>query len=81
MRGPPLDVEQTRLVILFNNFDDQVFFFKDYISEDWQTMQYLIEIDTAITSTTELYLWNAGSNEKVDLKNLSWELYYSEAYF
>jgi hypothetical protein len=75
------DVEQTRLVILFNNFDDQVFFFKEYISEDWQTMQYLIEIDTAITSTTELYLWNAGSNEKVDLKNLSWELYYSEAYF
>jgi hypothetical protein len=74
-------VEQTRLVILFNNFEDQVFFFKDYISEDWQTMQYLIEIDTATTSNTELYLWNAGSNEKVDLKNLSWELYYSDAYF
>ncbi|MBK9590032.1 MAG: hypothetical protein IPO32_00595 [Crocinitomicaceae bacterium] len=75
------DVEKTRLVIHFNNFEDQVFFLKDYISEGWQTMQYLIEINTTCSSSVELYLWNAGSKERVDLKNLSWELYYSEEYF
>jgi hypothetical protein len=74
-------LEQTRLVIHFHNFEDQVFFLKDYISEDWQTMQYLIELNTTSSNSVELYLWNAGSKELVDLRNISWELYYSEEYF
>jgi hypothetical protein len=75
------DIEQTRLVILFEGIEEQVFFLKDYISEDWQKMQYLIDIDADVTSPIELYLWNAGSKEQLDLKCLSWELYYSESYF
>lgn len=75
------DIEQTRLVILFENFEDQVFLLKDYISTDWQTMQYLIEYDSNAASVIDLYLWNAGSQEHVDLKNISWELYYTEEYF
>lgn len=75
------EVEQTRLVILFEYFEDQTFFLEDYISEDWQQMQYLIELDKEASTAIDLYLWNAGSKEQVDLRNLSWELYYTEEYF
>jgi hypothetical protein len=75
------DVAQTRLVILFDNLEDQVFFLKDYISEDWKQMQYLIEIDKEINTPIELYLWNAGSGECVNLKKLHFEIYQSTEYF
>lgn len=74
-------VDLSRLVILSEAFPEKVFFLKEYISDNWQKMQFLIEINTQKTAAVELYLWNAGSKEHVAIRHLSWELYFNEEYF
>lgn len=75
------DIEKTRLVFQFGDFQSPVFFMKEYISDDWEKMQYLIEIDQDMTTPVDIYLWKAGSHEDVDLRNMSWEIYFSDEYF
>lgn len=74
-------IEKTRLVFQFGELTSHVFFMKEYISDDWEKMQYLIEIDKDMTTPVDIYLWNAGAKENVDLRNLSWKIYFSDEYF
>ncbi|MBI3136336.1 MAG: hypothetical protein HYZ14_16795 [Bacteroidetes bacterium] len=69
-------IEQTRVVFQLGPTLQKVFLLKDYISADWEKMQYLLEIDDELTAPVDIYLWNAGSGEHAELRNLSWELYF-----
>jgi hypothetical protein len=74
-------VEQTRVVFQTGPDFQSVFFLKEYVSNDWEKMQYLVEINAEMTTAVDIYLWSAGSGEQVDLRKLSWELYFNETYF
>lgn len=74
-------LELSRIVFELDSTRSYAFFPQVFITDEWEKMQYLIEPDAELISPVDIYLWNAASSETLELKNLSWELYFTEAYF
>lgn len=72
---------KTRVVFQLGDAHQYVFMLADYASTSWEKMQYLIEVPEALSVPVDIYLWNASSGEAADLKNLHWDLYFTETYF
>lgn len=75
------DINESRVVFVIDSTHSEVFFVKEYISTSWEKMQFKIEPTFDSTCPVEIFIWNAGTTEKLLIKNLSWELYYSEEYY
>lgn len=76
-----LPVTESRVVFAFGDGSSRVFMLNEYISSNWEIMEYLIEIPQPSATYLDVFLWNAGSGEHVYLRNLKWKLYHSDSYF
>lgn len=74
------DINESRIVFLFNTFTE-VFYVKEFIHSTWSELNYMIEIDSEILSPVDIYLWNAGSGERLRVKDMELEVYFSEEYY
>lgn len=74
-------VKETRVVFTIDSSKTNVFYLEPYCNEDWQKMDYLIEIDANTLSAPTIFMWNAGSSEQVWIKNIRWKIYFSDEYF
>jgi len=52
-----------------------------YLKKDqWVNIQFLIEPNSIIKNAVVLYFWNGGTKEKVEIKNLNVNHYFSDSY-
>ena len=73
-------IEETRVVVELDG-NRQVFSLNPYLKkDDWVTIQYVIEPSEIIKNALILFIWNGGSSEKVEFKNLKFNHYFSEDY-
>ncbi len=73
-------IEETRVVVELDG-NRQVFSLNPYLKkDDWVTIQYVIEPSDIIKNPLILFIWNGGSSEKVEFKNLKFNHYFSEDY-
>jgi len=74
-------IELTRLVITIGDFSP-VFFLKEYVRDgEWVKMEFLVEPHSLSHQPIDLFFWNAGSGESVDIRSLGYKNYFTEEYF
>lgn len=75
------EVMESRIVFVLNNGGSFVFYPSDYVSADWTKMDFLIEPEENLSTPVEFFLWNAGSEEQLQMRSVSWKLYFTDEYF
>ena len=75
-------LEETRIVVNLTSGESAVYFLEAY-SKINQTvkMEFLFEPQLDTSDSIELFLWNAGKAEAVEIKNITVAHYFSDAYF
>ena len=74
-------IEQTRLVVIYGA-ENPVYFLKEYVQEgDWVKMEFLAEPNSSAAPYIDLFFWNAGSKESVEIRNMKFKNYFSDDYF
>lgn len=74
-------VELTRLAVSYGN-ENPVFFLKEYVQEgEWVRMEFLAEPASRSFPHIDLFFWNAGSKESVEIRNMEFKNYSSSNYF
>lgn len=74
------DIEETRAVYNLNGIQS-TFMLSPYLKQDkWVKIEFMIEPKKALLSPLILFFWNGGSDEKVEIKNISVKNYFSESY-
>lgn len=74
-------VKDTRVVYQYNG-DFGTFYLAPYLKKDnWIDIDFLIEPMENINEPIELYIWNADSKEKVEVKQFYLRHYFSDGYY
>lgn len=75
-------IEETRLVVNLKSGESGVYFLKAYSKlNEWVKMEFLLEPKIQTNEPLEIFLWNVGSTETVDIKNFQFRHYFSDEYF
>jgi len=74
-------IKESRVVFTIDSTLQHVFYLEPYCNTTWEKMEYLIEIENNSISSPTLFIWNAGSNEQVWIRNITWNIYFSDEYF
>jgi len=76
------DIEFTRFVAISELGETFVFFLKEYLTKDeWIRMEFMAEPLINLCRHFDVYFWNAGSKESVEIRNMEFRNYYSQDYF
>ncbi len=73
-------IKETKAVYILDE-NRSVFMLSHYLKKDqWVNIQFLIEPNSIIKNAVVLYFWNGGTKEKVEIKNLNVNHYFSDSY-
>lgn len=75
------EIKDSRIVFVLNNAENFIFFPSEYVSDEWTKMDFLIEPDKELVTPVEFFIWNAGTSEHLQIRTVSWKLYFTDKYF